>query len=768
MKNKKITLLTKTILPVFALFFLFFPMPGRIPADTAGGRAVERAAQDLLKRLIPRHTQHFVFKAIPADNGKDVFEVQSRGGKILIMGNNGVSMASGLNWYLKNLCRCHISLNCSRLDLPEPLPGVKGKVRIISPFKYRNFFNYCTFGYTMAWWDWERWQRIIDYMALNGVNMPLAVTGQEAVWQQVYEKLGLKPRQILDFITGPAYLPWGWMGNIDGLGGPLPQNWIDRHTGLQQKILERERALGMTPILQGFTGHVPAAVKELFPDAELHRTTDWAGMPGTWFLDPQDPLFLEIGKTFIKKQTELYGTDHLYNADCFNEINPHTDDPAFITGVGKSVYEAMAAADEEAVWVFQGWFLHFQPDFWKTAQARALLTAVPDDRMMGLDLWGEKNPVWNKTNAFYGKPWVWNVFCSRSQKVNMGGDLDSMQRNLAEVLESKSSGKIRGMGMMMEGMGYNPVVQEFILEKTWNPERVDIREWVADYACRRYGCTDPRLEKVWQLLLEGPYSLDVPDESIICSIPRLRKLPRSGGNDGNDAEPRDLFRVGYDAHTVAEACGLMLECVLERGPKPAKLAKLETFRFDLVHVTREMLNNLANRLNRDITAAYIKKDADAVAERGKIFLQLIRDMDELLGTNRHFLLGKWIADARKWGTGDKEKNVYESNARAIVTMWEPAKESKLRDYASKQWNGLLNHFYLPRWERFLDELHKAMTANKRLKKKKILEQLKEMELNWIYGKYGPERYPSEPDGDSLQTAHRLYKKYIKYYKTSGS
>lgn len=40
---------------------------------------------------------------------------------------------------------------------------------------------------TFAWWDWERWEKEIDWMALQGINMPLAFTGQEAIWQKVFK-----------------------------------------------------------------------------------------------------------------------------------------------------------------------------------------------------------------------------------------------------------------------------------------------------------------------------------------------------------------------------------------------------------------------------------------------------------------------------------------------------------------------------------------------------------------------------------------------------
>lgn len=37
-----------------------------------------------------------------------------------------------------------------------------------------------------VWWDWERWEKEIDWMALQGVNLPLAFTGQETIWQRVF------------------------------------------------------------------------------------------------------------------------------------------------------------------------------------------------------------------------------------------------------------------------------------------------------------------------------------------------------------------------------------------------------------------------------------------------------------------------------------------------------------------------------------------------------------------------------------------------------
>ncbi len=61
---------------------------------------------------------------------------------------------------------------------------------------------------------------------------------------------------------------------------------------------------------------------------------------------------------------KLYGTDHLYNGDPFNEMNPPSNDPSYLAQVSKSIYEGLAESDPNAVWVLQGWFLYASSSFW--------------------------------------------------------------------------------------------------------------------------------------------------------------------------------------------------------------------------------------------------------------------------------------------------------------------------------------------------------------------------------------------------------------------
>ena len=153
-------------------------------------------AQDLANRLSPRLAAHITFVQTPAQSA-DYFTLESEGGKVKISGNNANSMATGLGHYLKNYCNTTVSWFADiPVELPDVLPLVDQKVTIQARVPQRFFLNYCTYGYTMVFWQWHDWERFIDWMALNGVNLPLAITGQESIWYKVWKKLGMKDEEI--------------------------------------------------------------------------------------------------------------------------------------------------------------------------------------------------------------------------------------------------------------------------------------------------------------------------------------------------------------------------------------------------------------------------------------------------------------------------------------------------------------------------------------------------------------------------------------------
>ena len=700
-----------------------------------------KATDAFIKRIVKSSADYFIVEEIKKENNKDVFELESKAGKIILRGNNGLSIASALNYYLKNYCHVLYSWNEFDIKLPTELPQVTSKVRRATPYQYRYYLNYCTFNYSMSWWKWERWQQEIDWMCLNGINMPLAITGEEAIWRKLYLSMGFSDAELNNFFTGPAYFSWFWMGNIDGWGGPLPLTWMNNQEALQKKILLAERSMGMTPILPAFTGHIPPTFKEHFVNAKVKKTNWGAGFKDVYILDANDPMFDTIGQKFISLQTKEYGTDHFYSADTFNENLPPSNDSIYLNDISKKVFESMSHSDPKAVWVMQGWMFHYQAEFWKTTQIKALLNAIPNDKMILLDLYSESHPLWAKTDAYYGKPWIWNMLQNFGGNVSMWGRMPSVANDPSQALGDKNAGKMLGIGLTPEGIEQNPALFHLMLENVWQDKPIDLKQWLKDYAYQRYGVFNSTINEAWKILAATVYNGGLGEggpESIIAARPTI-----------NVYNARIRTKLDYQPKDLAKALVLFNEAI------PA-LAKSEGFKYDLVDLTRQQLANYATPLHQKIVLAYLQHDLVMYDVYTKEFIELMSDMDLLLNTRSEFLLGKWINEARACGSNENEKNLYELNARNLITLWGD-KESELSEYSNRQWAGLIKDYYTPRWVAYFSYMRDKITNGARMETDDFDKNIKNWEWQWVNS--SDQKYSDKPIGDPIKISNQLFKKY---------
>ena len=63
----------------------------------------------LLERIDKGASKKFIIEQVKSD--ADFFELDQKGDKVVIRGNNYVSIATGLNWYLKYYAGIHLSWN---------------------------------------------------------------------------------------------------------------------------------------------------------------------------------------------------------------------------------------------------------------------------------------------------------------------------------------------------------------------------------------------------------------------------------------------------------------------------------------------------------------------------------------------------------------------------------------------------------------------------------------------------------------------------------
>jgi len=697
---------------------------------------IEQDSQELIKRILPKYFSSFIIEAVPSDT-VDWFEILSREKKIVLRGNNGVSIASALYYYLNHYCHCQITWNGTNLNLPKTLPMVSETVYKKTPYKYRYYLNYCTFNYSMSWWNWDRWEKEIDWMALHGINMPLAITGEEYIWDKVYRSYGFKNEDLDPFFSGPAFFSWFWMGNLDGWGGPLPQSWKISHRDLQKKILKRERELGMKTVLPAFTGHVPKSFKKFFPKAKLKSTSGWNLFDSTYILDAEDPLFAEIGKKFLEVQKQVYGTDHLYSADTFNENDPPSNDPEYLSKLSGKVFQGMKDADPEAIWVMQGWLFYSHRKFWEIPQMKGLLKSVPNDRMIILDLAAEIEPVWKRTDAFYGKQWIWNMLHNFGGNISMFGRIQKVAEEPAKALNDSACGSLKGIGLTMEAIEQNPVIYELMTENTWRNTKIDLKLWLKNYVLNRYGCASSDMMEAWSILENTVYNGKVirdGAESIIVSRPTFKTT-------GTWARTK----LNYKAYELLPSWDIFIREI-------PKCMESDGFGYDLTDVTRQVLANYALPLQQKFAKAYKDDDRKSFNKYSAEFIELIEDMDFLLATRKDFLLGTWLSDARRWGENEKEKSLYEQNARDLITLWGET-DSNLHEYSNRQWSGLLNDFYKPRWVQFIAKVKRQW---KNFDQKAFDNQISQWEWSWVNDH---KDFPVKPTGNTIDVVKKIYKKY---------
>ncbi|KAA8540869.1 hypothetical protein F0562_024993 [Nyssa sinensis] len=543
------------------------------------------AARGVLNRLIPSHSSSFVFRIVSKEHcgGESCFIISNhpssskRGTtEILISGVTGVELLAGLHWYLKHWCGAHISWNktggvqLSSVPKSGSLPHVQDSgILIQRPIPWNYYQNAVTSSYTFAWWDWERWEKEIDWMALQGINLPLAFTGQEAIWQKVFQKFNISSSDLNDFFGGPAFLAWSRMGNLHGWGGPLPQSWLDQQLILQKKILARMHELGMTPVLPAFSGNVPAALKYIHPSARITQLANWFTVGGdprwccTYLLDATDPLFVEIGKAFIDQQLKEYGrSGHIYNCDTFDENTPPVDDPEYISSLGAAIFKGMQSGDSDAVWLMQGWLFSYDP-FWRPPQMKALLHSVPVGRLVVLDLFAEGKPIWTTSKQFYGVPYIWKVkvrsllayitlMCmlhNFAGNIEMYGILDAIASGPVEARTSENSTMV-GVGMSMEGIEQNPVVYDLMSEMAFQHDKIDVETWIDLYSRRRYGRFVQSMQDAWNILYHTVYnctdgSFDKNRDVIVAfpdADPSFILIPQLSINGGYDQHSKPVLR----------------------------------------------------------------------------------------------------------------------------------------------------------------------------------------------------------------------------------
>ena len=710
------------------VIYLLLLCAGALQALAADGSV--KAVQALAARIVPGHAGSFVFRLMPQKDRKDVFCLRQDGARIVVSGNNANAMAMGLNHYLNRYCHTTVSWYADdTVPMPARLPALPHPVTVTARVPHRFFLNYCTYGYTMPFFGWKEWERVIDWMALNGVNMPLAITGQETVWRNVWRQMGMDDSEIRAYFTGPAYLPWHRMANIDAWNGPLPQVWLDKQADLQKRIVARERELDMTPVLPAFAGHVPAQLKRLYPKANIQYLGRWAGFGDAYrchFLDPSDPLFARIQRLFLKEQTRLYGTGHIYGTDPFNEVDPPSWEPAYLAKVAAGIYKSMADADPKAQWLQMAWLFWHGRKKWTPERVKALLTGVKKGRMVMLDYFCENKEIWQMTDRFYGQPYIWCYLGNFGGNTTLAGNLRESGRRLDRAL-AQGGDNLTGIGGTLEGFDINQMPYEYILGKAWNTGVSD-SAWVDALADRHLGFRSDTARQAWRILYRDVLVQAAGSNGLVATYrPKM-------GDDG-----WHYTHVDYDPRRLEEAWRMLLQVPVDRPTVSCTR--------DLIAVGRQVLGNRFMEVKVGFDSAFYARNLAVMRQRATAMQQLLADMDALCAYDSHCTLERWIGDARAYASTPAEADYYEHDARNLISTW----GGKLNDYANRGWAGMFSGYYAGRWQLYFDMALQAAAAGQPFPQQQYDGEAAAYEAAWV------ERHgtPHIPHGYDIRTFCRM-------------
>ena len=723
--------------------------------------------------------------------------------KVLIKGNSLSAITTGLGWYLNHHAHINISWNSlnektttgeAYADLSLlPLPPKEEKHTCDA--KYRYYFNYCTFGYSMTSWTWNRWQQEIDWMALHGINMPLQIVGLEEVWRKFLtieeggkRKYNYSDEEAKAFVAGPAFTAWWGMNNLEGWGGTAPgmlngntwagaggvqdDAWYVRQQKLASQIVTRQRELGISPVLPGFSGMVPTNFTDKTGIATDANGGRWAGgFQRPRIIDPNAERFAEVAADYYTCLKAVMGESQYYSMDPFHEggsIRSGKYAEAY-----KAIYDAMEAAKEGSQWVIQQWQ-------WGGNQMNSI-HAVPAGRLIVLDLFSDGKPAFDRFNGYAPQDAVFCAIPNFGGRSGLMGRLNNLTDNYFSYKAKYEN--IKGIGTAPEAIEQIPVTYDLIYQLPWMGGKPDVKAWVEQYAVARYGVDNAVVKEAWELLRQGVlnYGVDAiqgPVEDVWAARPNLdAKAASSWGTTisrkyGRNEAPGKTYTPERRQMLIDAVYKLLSQkdaLALEKGS-----IYESNYLYDLVEFGGGVIADYAHDLLLGIKAAKeaagenFASDATYIARRDA-FLALIADMDTFRGTNLNFRLGKWTQEARDAaaevkGATTATPDWYEfNNARTIVSTW-ASPNTNLNDYSYRSWQGLLKDFYLPRWKYFFDH---GCTGT----------DYGYFEWNWAHGmehyvgqtavsttplKEGDAgyRYSREPEGNTIEEAESILGKYI--------
>lgn len=643
------------------------------------------AVRALIARVLNEtYADTFVIEALPEAGTMDSFILSDQpDGKILLRASSATAAAAAVRWYLQEKCGCYVGPISRRMALPQRPPKIGTTYQNASPFLYRYFFNYCTFGYTCAFWDWEQWERFLDWLLLSGYNLILNPLGNERVWVNTLRRLGYSLDDARRFISSPVFYPWQCMLNLSGWAGAAPEHWYDERVELSKKIISRLNEMGVNVVLPGYSGIVPDDFRQHFPDAVLLGQGGWCEFSRPSLISFESPLFARLAEIYYDEQDKLFGGCTAYfSVDPFHEGG--NSSKINMADYGRCCYEGMHRTHEHAVWLLQGW---------STNPNRQLLNALRPQDVLVANLKSEVNV--DGGDDFVHRPWMYgcvnNFGGRRVPRANLNSQLSGPHRAIADARYA-----IAGIAMLPEGVEVDECAFDVFSDLMFRSEPLSAEDWQTQYILHRYGCESAALEDAWSRLRRDVYISDTsstPKESALCTRPSLTismVTPACATSD-----------FTYDPMVLLPIIRSFLK---ERD----NLRDTLPYRADLTELMRQLVALTSWLPVGRLQSAFLSRDRDRFETAAEELLRLFDYQCMVMADSPALPLHEQLANATRYGKTEAEKAYFSRQLKQLITSWGDRNASEiLHDYACREWSGMLEVFYRPRWERYIQFLRQS-------------------------------------------------------------
>ena len=575
---------------------------------------------------LPEHPDGFVVLTDKLPDGPNV---------ILLAGRRPIGSLYAVYDYLETACRVGFFQDGEHVPRLKKLPDDE-IVRIEQPrFDSRLHLAWNAHRgikkYHSYWWSLEDWQRELDWMAkqrLNLCRLDMWHYGRFAgdAFVQAFPEIGPEPEgRLYPFMAG-------W---------PIEYGWPPEHRRkVVQQLFEYGRKLGIRFVWSLSYGTVPFRFKDLHPEYE-YLPADQYGKSRN--ISPFDPGAYEVEKKFLLKLIELFGSDHLYMYSPYAEIDVGQGDIEknlqMRIQAGKQILKLIAEVDPQGTWVSDTWDMVDSSHRWNPDLVKRYMDSFPTDKMYLYETAAEVQPLYRKYDWWHGKPWAFGVLHSFAGKDTLHGNPEEL---IERVQDAATSPMCTGLFMVPEATHHNVMFWDLVTHLAWQPAGITFDDFLQDYVQRRY---DQRsagpLYEAWQEIAAACYPSPAPSlfTHVYSQKPWYQwkgDCPLFSGRE-SQVDARQM-EIAEELPRLSRALKLLLSQRRRQKNNPV-------YAEDVVVVFREYARRCFEQAAGDACLAFAAGDKAAFAQHRADAVEILDLLAGVLGQCPSYSINKTIAEA---------------------------------------------------------------------------------------------------------------------------